>query len=276
MTKSSIDRLAGMIWYQAVEDGLGLDSPITVELRLEGDRVKPDKDGIKRPRKWRQFSLGLRTPEDIPGNLNVFDIAEHEARGTARWFRSPMWKVLNGKIRSAGDVRKLISALPALNSIVLSVSKPIDVDIPAQGDLASIQGSAPFVRFEAARIDDCINLDGLDLLEAIVLLLEYGHLSCATSIISRALELYRAASPKICKIPALRYTFDLFFEAVEARYASPIDVMPDDIFPPWHVRMPELTQRTYDIDAMRKTALDWDGEHEVKKGKPPRDLDRDW
>lgn len=189
MTKQAIDRLATRIWYQAVEDGLGLDSPYAVELFLEGDRVKPDGDGIKRPRKWRNYCDGRRTPDDIPGTLNVFDIAEYKAPGTARWFRTSMWKALKGKIRSPDDLRRRIAGNPALREIVLCESSPVEFDMPAQEPLPGLVGSAPFITFETDRIGACIDLHGLDLLEAIVFLLEYGHLAHKPAITSKVLEL---------------------------------------------------------------------------------------
>lgn len=260
MTKHFVDRMASRIWYQAVEDGLGLNGPIAVELSLEGDRVKPEKDGIKRPRKWKKFCLGTRTPPDIPGTLNVYDIAERKAPGTSRWFRTPMWKALKGEYEHPEDLLMAFRGLPALRRTVISESEPFEFAIPARGILPAIEGSAPFVKFATNRIGDCINLDGLDLLEAVVFVLEYGYLTRTPSITERSLNLYKEASPKICEIPALRYTFEQFFGAVEGKYTCVVDLEPEDIFPPWHVRMPELTQKIYDIDAMRKEALAWDDE----------------
>lgn len=276
MTTHSVDRLATRIWYQAVEDGLGLDNPYAVELYLEGERVKPDKDGIKRPRKWRNFSQGKRTPADNPGTLNVFDLAERHAPGTARWFRSPMWRALKGAIDSSAELRRLIAGAPALRRIVLSESDPVDFAIPAQGDIPPLEGSASFIAFEAERIPDCAALEGLDLLEAIILLLEYGHLARMPSVTVRALDLYTRVSPKICEITELRYTNTLFFDEVEWRYASDIDLPPEEIFPPWHVRMPELTEQIYDIPALRREALAWDGVHLEPKAGRQRDIAVGW
>lgn len=77
-------------------------------------------------------------------------------------------------------------------------------------------------------------------------------------------------------MPQLRYTLDLFFEAVEDRYADFTDLMPEEIFSPWHVRMPELTEKIYDISAMRNAALAWDGQHETGKTKRLRDVTWEW
>lgn len=255
MTKHRLDRLASKIWYQAVELGLGLSSPIAVELLLEGDRVKPDSDGIKRPRKWRNFCDGKRTPSDNPGALNVFDIAECHAPGTARWFRSPLWKALKGQFEHPDDLLELLCELPAIQGVIFPGSEHLEYDIPTENGHHALTGIAPLRKFEVDRIGECVGLDGLDLLEAIVLLLEYGQSTRNQSITSRSLDLYRAASPKICKIAELRYSFELLFEELEGRYTCFADVPPDEIFPPWHVRMPQLTQQIYDIDILRAAAF---------------------
>jgi hypothetical protein len=114
MTKHRLDPVASMIWYKAVEIGLDLDSPIAVELLLEDDRVKRDRyDDIKRPRKWRNYRQGKRTPKDS-GKNNVFDIAEDQAPGTARWFRSPMWKALKGKFANPLEVEDALAESAAI------------------------------------------------------------------------------------------------------------------------------------------------------------------
>ena len=267
MTKHRLDRLGSKIWYQAVELGLGLDSPYAVELFLEGDRVKCDADGIKRPRKWRQYCEGKRTPEDIPGKLNVFDIAEREASGTARWFRSTLWKALKGEVSCSDDLWGRPGERATVEGVVFSTGESIEYDLPEENGYPAMSGSAPVRRFEIHRIQDCVILEGLDLLEAVVLLLEYGNLLKQPAITTRSLDLYRSVSPKISKIPQLRSTFDQFFDAVEDRYANLIGSPIDEIFPPWHVRMPHLTEIIYDMEEMKAEAVAWDGVVKRKRAK---------
>jgi hypothetical protein len=251
--KTSLVHLPTMIWYQAVQRALGFSSAYKVEVFLEPTKVRRNNDGISRNNRWDLYRDGKRDPDDVAGG--AIEIAEAAAPGTARWIRTPLWKAVNGEFEFSDDLQNLLGQLPAIRGIVFSSSEQLEYDIPEENGHPALTGTAPVRRFEVDRIGECICLEGLDLLEVIVLLLEFGHLSRNSAVTSRALELYRAASPKICEIPELRYSFELFFEAVEGRYVSFIDVPPDEIFPPWHVRMPNLTQRIYDIDALRAAAL---------------------
>lgn len=266
MTKHRLDPLASIIWYQAVEHGLGLDSPIAVELFLEGDRVKRDHDGIKRPRKWRHFSQGKRTPKDVPGTLNVYDIAERQAPGSARWFRSPIWPALKDEFSTKYEVEDALSKLEPIATMIfkhetfgLSAEELQDLademaELTAKLDRVPTQLTATH-NVEPENIVLCAEFDELDLLEAVILLLEHGRLSGSLSVTRRALELYEASSTKIAAMPELAAALPTIFEKIESRYASNINTPYDEYFPPWHFRMPGLFEQVYDIAAMRAEAL---------------------
>jgi hypothetical protein len=256
MTKHRLDPIASMIWYQAVEIGLDLVSPTSVELFLEGDRVKPDADGIKRPRKWRNFSQGIRTPKDIPGKLNVYDIADRQAPGTALWFRSPMWKALKGKLANKYEVEAALAESEAIAAIIFEY-EVLEFDDEYRQELGLDDSDPPptYRRFRPDNINRCIDLDGVDLLEAVILLLEFGSASGSLEITRQALELYKASSPKIAKIPEITAFLPEIFEAIEFKYTPDVNAQYDEFLPPWHVRLPDLYEKIVDIEAMREEAL---------------------
>jgi hypothetical protein len=248
-----LGKLQTMIWCEAVRLALNIESIYTLERKVEPHKVKRDDSGSMHNNKFAKYETGKHVPIDKPGG--PIENAEKVAEGTARWFRSPLWAAMKGEFEESDDIRDLIRQRPTLQSILFSCDEHIEYDIAAHGDLPALVGTAPVITFEVNRICDCIQLEGLDLLEAIVLLLEYGHVLRKPAITSRALDLYQLASPKICEIPELQYSFELFFGAVEDRYANFLGVPIEEIFPPWHARMPELLERVYDIDAMKEESL---------------------
>ena len=256
MTKSRLDRVASMIWYQAVETRLELKNPGEVEKLLQGERIKPDKDGIKRPRKWRHFSKGRRSPDDIPGKLNVYDIADRQAPGTARWFRSPMWKALKGKLANRYDVEAALAESEALAAIIFEY-EVLDFDDEYRLELGLDENDPPptYRKFRPDNINRCIELEGIDLLEAVILLLEFGRASGSLEITRPALELYKASSLKIAAIPEIGAFLPEIFEAIEFKYAPDVNAQYDEFLPPWHARLPDLYEKIVDVAAMRGNAL---------------------
>jgi hypothetical protein len=256
MTKHTLDPIASMVWYQAVEIGLDLDGPIAVELFLEGDRVQPDADGIKRPRKWRNFSQGRRSAKDIPGALNVYDIAERKAPGTSRWFRSPMWRALKGEFTHLLEVEDALAESEAIAAIVFKYELVACGDEDFHDYPSDDRNPRPrFRRLLPKNIARCAKLEGIDLVEAVILLLELGRLSVSSAITKRALDLYKTASPKIAAIPALKANLSEIFDAIDFKYTPSINAQHDDFFAPWYVRMPDLYEQVVDIDALRELAL---------------------
>jgi hypothetical protein len=237
MTKYTLDPIASMIWYQAVEISLDLDGPIAVELFLEGNRVKRDADGIKRPRKWRNFCQGKRTPKDIPGALNVFDIADRHVPGSSRWFRSTIWRALKGGFRDHLDIEQQLMRVPSIYSLLWPEDEFIYFD-DFEGEKLP-----PLKQFRLDKINDCQNLEGIDLVEAVVLLLELGKILPSVEGSERALDLYGSTVPKMAKIPALELHFPDLFDAIENRYVPVHRTSPDEAFEPWQHRMPDFTNR---------------------------------
>lgn len=74
----------------------------------------------------------------------------------------------------------------------------------------------------------CIELDGIELLEAVILLLEFGSSSVSLEITRQALERYKASSPKIAKIPEIRAFLPEIFEAIEFKYAPEVNAQYDE------------------------------------------------
>jgi hypothetical protein len=121
--------------------------------------------------------------------------------------------------------------------------------------LTDSQPSPRFRTFLPKQISKCAKLEGIDLLEVVILLLEFGKSSQSWEISKPALNLYKLVSPKITSIPQLQGFLPDIFEAIELRYTPDAAIQYDEFLPPWHVRMYNLYEKIVDIDALREEAL---------------------
>jgi hypothetical protein len=99
----------------------------------------------------------------------------------------------------------------------------------------------PLKQFRLDKINACQNSGEIDLVEAVVLLLELGKISPSVEVSKRALDLYGSTVPKMAKIPALELHFSELFDAIENRYVPGHRKSPDEAFEPWQHRMPDFT-----------------------------------
>lgn len=224
-----------MIWYQAVELALDAPSAYAVELILQPETVE-NEDYVVRPRTWDGYRDGDHAP-----NLAKVCLAESHAPGTAKWFGGPIYYAFQGKLTNYFDIDEYLSAHPQIGPIIY----------PREEFIADL----PIRELKFSAISDCMMLDGMDLLEAIVLLLESGILSRDRRRTDIALKLYVDACPKITEIPQLRFDFTRMFDMIESRYAPTVRMNWDDFVPPWYVRMPDLEDPMISISDLRSETL---------------------
>jgi hypothetical protein len=234
--KSDFDVERTMVWYQAVELALGVQSAYAVERMLQPENVKQRVDYVVRQGNWD----GYRDGRHVPNMANV-QLAENAAPGTAKWFGGPIYHALRGKLTNFFHIDEYLSTHPAIGPIVFPREKFLD-DMPIR-------------QLKHCAIADCIALEGMDLLEAIILLLESGLLSRDRRRTNRALELYVAASTKISEMPQLKLDFPRVFDMIEHRYTPTIEADWDDFIPPWFVRMPDKEDPRRSIAELRAEAL---------------------
>jgi hypothetical protein len=255
--KELFDVMRTKAWYLAVQLRLQVSTAHAVEVRVESDNKAKRAAKFAGARRWAGYRDGTRVPQDIHGLLNPIDMAEKIAVGSARWFRSPMWNALKGQFAHHDDVTDALSDIKSVASVVFSDGNWVSLDEQDLRDF-DIEGSQPLAASRtivADSIAGCANLDGIDLLETVILLLEHGRLSASLTITRRALDLYAAASRKIAVIPEVGAVLPGIFEVIEARYAPNLVAPPEEIFSPWHVRMPDLVEKIWDVAAMRAEAL---------------------
>jgi hypothetical protein len=256
-----IDRLKTQIWYQAVEIALGKGCATAVELFLEPEKDKLDADNKIRPRRWRGYRDGIRVPKKTAHVSCAVEVAEPEAPGTARWFLSPMWRALKGEFLDRYEIEDALSKSESIGSIIFCNKDSLGL---TEADLQEYDSNIQTQLVAAHNlvldnIGQCTELEGRDLLEAVVLLLEHGRLSGSLAVTRRALDLYDASSRKISEIPELRRHLRVFFEAIEDRYTPIFNTPAKEIFPPWHARLPDLVEEYFDIEAGKVARLNWGG-----------------
>ncbi len=254
--KDLIDIIRTKAWYFAVEIKLQVSTPYAVEVIVEAENKAKKDAKFAGLRRWAAYKGGARIPQDIPGRLNPINMAEERALGTARWFRSPMWKALKGKLANKYGVEAALAESEAIAAIVFEY-EALEFDDEYRQELGLDDSDPPptYRRFNPDNINRCIELDGIDLLEAVILLLEFGSASGSLEITRPALELYKASSPKISAIPEIRAFLPEIFEAIEFKYTPDVNAQYDVFLPPWHVRLPDLYERICNIEALKEEAL---------------------
>lgn len=254
--KHPIDIMRTKAWYAAVQLKLGLPSANKVERHIEAENQRKKEDKFIGVRRWAGYKNGERVPPDIPGLLNAIDMAEKEATNTALWFRSPLWTALKGELPNRYDFENAFAKSDAIAAIIFEF-EPLELGDEDHAFFGRDEncGTGTSRRFSPKSIYKCIELEGIDLLEAVVLLLEFGRSSQSLEIMKPALALYEAASRKFAAIPQLKCILRDVFEAIEDKYLPRFNTNYDEFCPPWHVRMPDLYEKIVDIEAMREEAL---------------------
>lgn len=237
---SELQRLRTRIWYRAVELRLGVSSSYSVERRLEPDKVRAGPDGVVRPRKWDKYKSGERVPVDKGDNDNSVSVAEAEAPGSARWFRSPIWNALAGRMQHS----------------------EVEAALWAHEDLRTVLFEQFWeTKFELTELDDAAvaaieRADGLDLLELAVCYLELSQTINSHDLRIKTIDLYFNNIRRLSEIPELDTNYGYLFDAIGNRYKQWLFVKSTrklDVFFPWRTEIPDRA-KPFPMDS---GLLDW-------------------
>jgi hypothetical protein len=259
--QTTLNRLRTVLWYSAVKEALGLPSAYRIEQLLDSDKFVQVEGETRRNSKWDRYSRGQRVPNIKPDSS--IERAELQAPGTSRWFLSPIWSVLQGRPMKRHEVEAYLENSPAILAVIFPQKSnwkfPKNSDDISEKDHAQFPGRSIVLD----NVPSCVNLEGIDLLEATVLLLAAGVDSGSEKLTKAARDLYVSATPKIEEIITISNYFPEFFDAVEHHFAKNADTdWNDDFVPPWFVRLPDLFENQEHIqEHLRRIELDRMADH---------------
>ncbi|MFV0645414.1 MAG: hypothetical protein ACK5NN_13105 [Sphingomonadaceae bacterium] len=225
LDEDSPNRIRTMVWFDAVRVASGLPTAEKIEAYLEPEKVKRSGGKLS---KWAKYRDGRSVPKDPSPQDNSIEIAEAALPGTARWFRSPIWKVLCGETISWIALHEHLFFSSSAGSFLFP--DPVLFD------------GKPVLELDASQTLDCQSLDSIELIEAVVLLLERGREAQSVQQMQSASQLYEITTKKVARIPELARNYGNFLDAVERRFFPLLARGHDDPFSPWHVRLKSDTE----------------------------------
>ena len=212
-----------MIWYDAV--WLARHRARSTDGKAWQTRTEV-RDLTKHFGKWAPYRRGENVPNDPSTQTNPIEVAEAGVPGTARWFRSPIWKAIHGKLTNWGEI----------DEHLLGIASAAAALFPATDQLAGL----PVIKLDVGGVPKCSQLTGLDLIETIVLLLERGRAAQWPELTTAAVALYDAVTEKIARIPEIERNYGAFFAAIEGRYLRLTIEESSHYLPPWFVRLRDV------------------------------------
>ena len=108
-----VNKIRTQAWFRAVRIVSGWKTPYAIEIAIDGDELQARS---ATPRKCSDYAAGRKSPFDHPGKGNFIDSAEALFPGTAKWYRSPLWRMIKGDV----DREFLIECLKTLDHRVVS------------------------------------------------------------------------------------------------------------------------------------------------------------
>lgn len=106
--KTDVEKLQSKLWFTAVSLQSGMNANQLERffvLRAKGGEI----DSQDLPHAWQKYANGDRLPRDPENSrLSVVALAEDAFPGTAHWFRSPLWKVIEKPELNVRDAIGLI------------------------------------------------------------------------------------------------------------------------------------------------------------------------
>jgi hypothetical protein len=226
LRKTEVNLTRTMVWCQATMIALNVSSAYAVEKLLYPDRIRLTDGKINRPQKWDTYESGCSIPDLTRGITSSVFEAETKAPGTTRWFLSPFWCALDGQSLNYRDLELYLRANPVIASAICKYHEFDGHQIP---------------QIDVDNKTSLLELEGIDLVESIVLLLEIGRQSMSQHLIGNVLSQYVTRTTDIAGIPELRGIFHRVLDHIEDRYLAWLYVSYDnDFIPPWRVREPDL------------------------------------
>ncbi|MFV0643679.1 MAG: hypothetical protein ACK5NN_04145 [Sphingomonadaceae bacterium] len=182
--------------------------------------------------KWAPYRRGEHVPNDPSTQTNPIEVAEAAVPGTARWFRSPIWKAIHGeltrKMQSDGQNPQDI-----FDEHFFKIKGAADLLFEEVG---KFDGS-PIISINPEGVMNCQPLTGLELVETIILLFERESALGWPELKKSTLKLYEASTEKIAKIPEIARNYGSFLNLIEMRYCRVATRQSDHFLAPWHVRL---------------------------------------
>ncbi len=183
-----------------------MPSAYAIEMALDGDRVRKREKDVCRPRKWDAYQNGTRVPNDIPGPRNAINQAEARFPGTARWFRSPLWRFLKGE---SFNSMQFEDALRTLEPPVMAV-----LFEAASREFEQEPRPRPFDDESAGQL---IALASFDALVAAVLMTGLSEVIASPDLRERALGVYLGIQAKLRQEPLMESIYPELFSLIDSR-----------------------------------------------------------
>lgn len=200
-----VDRVRTQVWFYTVKHVSGLPSAYSIEMRLDGDRVRKRDTDVARPRKWDGYEKGKFVPTDKPGPRNAIDQAESVFPGTAKLFRSPLWDVLK---KRKFDQLQIDNALFSLDPWIVAFlfgSKPREGEARPR-----------LLPFDAGSARLLQTLASFDSLVAIVLMAHLAETVASPQLRELAVNTYIGMQEKLRDTPGIKEVAVDFFHLVDS------------------------------------------------------------
>lgn len=222
-----VDVLRTQLWFHVVQLYSGLPSAYAIEQALEPRKPGDADAAVWRPRKWDGYERGRKVPTQQAGRRDAITVAEAAFPGTARWFHSPLWRVLK---KEPVDARFVEGSLRALNGTVVNLLFRTVEDA----------GSPPRLQLQAldeSHFNSLVSLGSFDALVATVLLVQQSTLVGSSELRQWALDAYRQLQPLIAHASETREVYPELFSFIDAVcphwvYVSPNQRLNAHLF--WH------------------------------------------
>jgi hypothetical protein len=218
--RHAIDALFSRLWVAAIKAKSGLPSAYAM------NQVFAEICHLDLPKQMEPYEAGSR----VPGKRFI---AAFEALypGTARAFDSPLRTLLRGDEVARGWIDEQLAALPAPIIDLLLFPFPVP------------RGSLPIVflhPFDDQRARQLARMGGFRALEAAILLMKLGEITCSPDLRRLAREAYIRMQPGVRAEPVSPGLVDHLFRCI------------DDAFPRWLHPRPDLRLEVESVDLLRK------------------------
>lgn len=192
---------------------------------------------VWRPRKWDGYERGLKVPKARSGRIDAVALAEAAFPGTARWFHSPLWRVLKHETL---DTHQVEAALRVLQPQVVEVLFRDDPSSPGHQRLASLN---------AGHFDRLVALSSFDALVAIVLLVQLSTAVGSAELREWAMSAYGEMQPRVADAPETQINYPELFTFIDRAcphwaHVSPSKRLNVHMF--WH----EMARKSWGKDRM--------------------------
>ncbi|MEJ6002688.1 hypothetical protein [Paucibacter soli] len=236
-SRHPVDVLRTQIWFRALKLASGLPSAYAIEAALEGRPGDGAGATVWRPRKWDGYERGRKVPEARPGRVDAVERAEAVFPGTARWFHSPLWRVLK---REPMESHQIEAALLSL--------QPEVVDLLFKDDPGSLQRKR-LAAMTIQHLDRLAALSSFDALVAAVLLVQLSTAVGSAELREWALTTYGILQPEVADAPETQLNYPELFTFVDRACPHWVQVSPSmrlNVHVFWH----EVARKSWGQDRM--------------------------